>query len=412
MDKARRKLKNMAMRRTWIMAVAISLFTLQINVIHAATSNPKPGAACTKLGASQVYKGLKFTCSKSGKKLIWNKGVSFKLGESCNKKNETALIGGKTAMCTLINEKLTWQIDTYQKLLGAWQDTLAYKKAQPLPNAALDVRYSPLVNRKIADAIVASLKSSSQFWQAQFLPAKPFPTLFFTEKEKSWFGDQMTKLGLAQKCIDQQLNQFDEEVARNGENANAAGYAGCDDVTFFDFYIGTGRDDVNTDTLKVGAHEYTHSGQFGALTNVGGEFAPCWFIEGGAEFYGITLSALKDSDVYKMRQQHVWEPYMFGFKGLAFMDPNSIAQFIEENGINYNHQVCGPNGAYPVGAVATEYLFLQQGQTGILKFMEDIKINHDFKSSIQKIYGISWEQMKNEMSDYIKLVIAQTPKPD
>ena len=103
---------------------------------------------------------------------------------------------------------------------------------------------------------------------------------------------------------------------------------------------------------------------------------------------------------------------MFNFKGLALLDPNSVESFIEENGVNYNHQVCGPNGAYPVGAIATEYLFLQQGQTGILKFMEDIKINHDFKSSIQKIYGISWEQMKKEMADYIRLVIAQTPKPN
>ena len=402
----------MAMRRTLILAFAISLFTMQINILHAAIANPKPGADCSKIGTSQVYKGLKFTCAKSGKKLIWNKGVPVKFGESCSKKDQTILIGGKAAMCTSMNGKLTWQIDTYQKLLGAWQDTLAYKNAQPLPNAALDVRYSPLVNRKIADAILASLKSSSQFWQSQFLPTKPFPTLFFTEKDKSWFGAQMAKLGLAPKCIDQQLDQFDQEIARNGENANGAGYAGCDDVTFFDFYIGTGRKDIGTNELKVGAHEYTHSGQFGALTNEGGEFAPCWFIEGGAEFYGITLSALNDSDVYKMRQEHVWEPYMFNFKGLALLDPNSVESFIEENGVNYNHQVCGPNGAYPVGAIATEYLFLQQGQTGILKFMEDIKINHDFKSSIQKIYGISWEQMKKEMADYIRLVIAQTPKPN
>ncbi|MCX6451480.1 MAG: hypothetical protein NT174_00110 [Actinobacteria bacterium] len=36
---------------------------------------PKAGSSCTKLGATQNSGGKKFTCVKSGKKLIWNKGV-------------------------------------------------------------------------------------------------------------------------------------------------------------------------------------------------------------------------------------------------------------------------------------------------------------------------------------------------
>jgi len=37
---------------------------------------PKPGVICTKVGAAQTYKGKKYTCIKSGKKLLWNKGVT------------------------------------------------------------------------------------------------------------------------------------------------------------------------------------------------------------------------------------------------------------------------------------------------------------------------------------------------
>ena len=43
----------------------------------AAVSAPKAGNACPKNGATQSYKGLKFTCIKSGKKLIWNHGVKI-----------------------------------------------------------------------------------------------------------------------------------------------------------------------------------------------------------------------------------------------------------------------------------------------------------------------------------------------
>jgi hypothetical protein len=45
--------------------------------IQAYSANPsKSGATCPKLGTSQTYKGKKYTCIKSGKKLVWNKGVA------------------------------------------------------------------------------------------------------------------------------------------------------------------------------------------------------------------------------------------------------------------------------------------------------------------------------------------------
>ena len=54
-----------------ILAVALSL-TLVISVAQAAV---KAGSACSKLGATSTVSGKKYTCIKSGKKLVWNKGV-------------------------------------------------------------------------------------------------------------------------------------------------------------------------------------------------------------------------------------------------------------------------------------------------------------------------------------------------
>lgn len=426
------------MRRLMTLILTLTLIGI---TPPAAANPPKAGASCKKLGQTENYKNLKFTCIKSGKKTVWNKGtpvnpktkkeatvnpspspsgtptpskevIPARFNEKCETKFATTSIEGQSAMCTPINKELIWQIDTFQKLVGAWQDSKKYSDEQVMPDTALDARFSPLVNRYIADAIFESLKSASRFWQKQFLPDKPLPVLFFTEKEKNWFKDQMVKMGLEPTCIDQQLVQFDEQISRTGDKANMAGYAGCNDVTFFDFYIGTARSEVGVNELKVGAHEYTHSGQFGALSYSGGDFAPCWFIEGGAEFYGLTLSAKNVSDIKVMRTNHVWDRYyLFKYSLLAIMPPDSIESFIEDRGAPYDHSVCGPDGAYPVGAIATEYLFLQKGQTGILKFMEDIRLNQDFKAAIQRVYGISWEDMKKRMADYIRLVIAQTPKP-
>ena len=53
------------------LAFLVSL-TLVTGVANAAV---KSGATCSKLGATSISSGKKYTCVKSGKKLVWNKGV-------------------------------------------------------------------------------------------------------------------------------------------------------------------------------------------------------------------------------------------------------------------------------------------------------------------------------------------------
>lgn len=55
-----------------VAVLSLSLFTSQISV--AAVT---PGTKCAKAGATSTYNGKKYTCVKSGKKLVWNKGVAL-----------------------------------------------------------------------------------------------------------------------------------------------------------------------------------------------------------------------------------------------------------------------------------------------------------------------------------------------
>lgn len=45
---------------------------------QASSATAKAGVKCTKLKATSIVKGKKFTCIKSGKKLVWDKGVTVK----------------------------------------------------------------------------------------------------------------------------------------------------------------------------------------------------------------------------------------------------------------------------------------------------------------------------------------------
>jgi hypothetical protein len=60
-------------RKVLILLLALTL--LGAAPVHALT---KAGAKCSKAGATSTSAGKKYTCIKSGKNLVWNKGVTVK----------------------------------------------------------------------------------------------------------------------------------------------------------------------------------------------------------------------------------------------------------------------------------------------------------------------------------------------
>ena len=67
------------MQRKSRLALAIVVLLSLSSPVHAAA--PKAGSKCTKAGQTSTSAGIKYTCIKSGKKLVWNKGVATKQAE-------------------------------------------------------------------------------------------------------------------------------------------------------------------------------------------------------------------------------------------------------------------------------------------------------------------------------------------
>jgi len=65
-----------------VTALLIALLLLGMAPANAVT---KAGAKCSKAGATATSAGKKFTCLKSGKLLVWNKGVAIKKSSSIKK---------------------------------------------------------------------------------------------------------------------------------------------------------------------------------------------------------------------------------------------------------------------------------------------------------------------------------------
>jgi len=59
-----------------VLAVLIAVSLLSVAPVSAATV--KAGTKCNKLKATTTVNGMKYTCIKSGNKLVWSKGVPVK----------------------------------------------------------------------------------------------------------------------------------------------------------------------------------------------------------------------------------------------------------------------------------------------------------------------------------------------
>jgi hypothetical protein len=66
--------------------------------VHAAA--PKAGTACKKAGQTSTSAGIKYTCIKSGKKLVWNKGVAIKKAEPAPAPTPETKVESKNLLAT------------------------------------------------------------------------------------------------------------------------------------------------------------------------------------------------------------------------------------------------------------------------------------------------------------------------
>jgi cytochrome b involved in lipid metabolism len=73
-----RVLEKRALKNAFKITLISSLFLAPLPTNSSAATKITPGASCKVLNQKATYQNKIFTCIKSGKKLIWNKGVQVK----------------------------------------------------------------------------------------------------------------------------------------------------------------------------------------------------------------------------------------------------------------------------------------------------------------------------------------------
>ena len=153
---------------------------LPLTPSYAATQ----GASCVKAGATQTTAGKKFTCVKSGKKLVWSKGVTVVKPTPSNTSTQASRKIADAEPCSVVGEKIT--------------NTEGYLECRPVSEGRLRYfqlsnTFNPITNPTSLDSLdTCKLKDQrpvkdAYYWQqyrAVAFPAIPERNFVNTGTEK------------------------------------------------------------------------------------------------------------------------------------------------------------------------------------------------------------------------------------
>lgn len=271
----------------------------------------KSGSACKKIGQVSNSLGNKYTCVKSGKKLIWKKGVAATptptatpiptpTATPAESKNPVAIerklcatqpvtavyreVPGTTKPSNTSNASL-WEKYKVTKpinhdvIMASVKSTFAknYGGADtkaPLVDFYIDPQLQTHPNiKEEVDALIKILQVENQLARKEFI--KPISAVVFND----WVW--LEKIHIDGGCSN--------SVASNRASKTmdfASGWASLDNLTLYMNYSGAKKENLSSGTRGyLAAHEIFHLVQFQNFSQFGGNSPvniPGWFTEGGA----------------------------------------------------------------------------------------------------------------------------------
>lgn len=341
--------------RNFALLAALILFTGS-SVIHS-TAATKAGASCSKAGKISISGGKKYTCIKSGKKLMWDKGVATK---PAPKKTPTAAASPSPAAASPSPsptiEKLIYPTSKEVETLDRLVET-AFKSAQP-KSADVDFQIGP--GQQSADiGLIAKSVLDTALRTASILELDIDVPVKIYIGNRDWLTPKMPA---GTWCADPIIG---------APGSGSAGFCGITNGVIFmsvDGFLEESGRRVTRDFTKGAdkflisfsfAHEIFHLIQNVAAqkyANTKGFYNPFWLNEGGANFGAMMTQAV----IFQLPFSTV-RVYIASYSQCVMSTkPAKLRDVISNAGQRDN---CGP---YYYGYLWSEYLIAKTGDIGAL----------------------------------------------
>lgn len=355
----------------------VALILTLVPITAFSAQKITPGSTCKVLNSKIVFQGKTYTCIKSGKKLVWNKGVVVKKPTPIPTPSPSPV---KTP--TIDNSFAPWSTEFAIENVSerAFKSFLDWSKEQ----ASSPRKHQVIVQDTLKDfKIVEDLRKIDEFTSGLF---------------SQYFKTQsVTVLGSDEQWVISQI------FASGGNLRNSQGR--CNE-RYDIFYLCMNRDShfgmvVLYDCLlsksppcgiSLLPHEYFHLVQLNLADNVEGQHwnygfeeaknsFPHWLVEGSANFIASAIASIYlDGKYSDFRKQSLSNrptgPHM----------ANALVDYeIRTPNQGWNDGLY----SYNIGHIATEYIVASIGFQKFLEIWKDYAVTKNFYLSFERVTGIS-----------------------
>jgi hypothetical protein len=425
-----------------LFGLLFALFLASISPIQAATQL-KAGQLCKPLNKVVKVGKVTLICSKSGKKLVWSpvkvKPVSPAVetptdpfppnspapGRSCPNIDGIATVFNATMTCLAKGDTGVWTLNPGQVInfppatptpstspstspkatptpspspastsrpslttaAKAFNDVKKILDAAPSPQSTYTIHVSPSAPTALVEQANKTLPNAVKFWQSVYSPTKPVDVIYAYWADKEWTINAVKEAGDTPNGYGGMAAWFDSKPTSAWFGELGSGMhegVAIDGLTPKIDIVVAGPDAANRPGgMTTAPHEYTHNVQV-TLAPKYFASAPCWFSEGMAQYFAITL-AYPDSSTYLTNRMAVMKDREFG--AYPFDAQRSVEEWATALEAA-SHGFCGPVGGYWTGTLAVEYLVSLKGTTGVIAFIRQFERTGSFAGAFATTYGM------------------------
>ena len=385
------------MRKKLLVLLTVTLALVLLEPIAVAAV--KPGDTCKKAGQTSTSSGIKYTCIKSGKKLVWNKGVAVKKATTVAAPTPTPTASPTPKVPTSFDNL----VENYRGIAyAAWSKSREKILASKKTDITLKFILGPNSQLTYKEPLIP-IDLVSRMYAGKVEPAEIY-YLAFNYADREWAVEQMESI------LPNSGSRWVTDVAcRNRASCWGGG----------SFYNGTNRflivvavelktPDKLDGTLE--AHEFTHTVQQMNIKKgrpaqefLYDPWPPTWYWEGQAHF---TQHAAVFYDSFTK--------YM-DFRDLSAGELISSPRFTSEvlesyfvfNAPDAWQKNFEPWYQYSIGALFVEVLTALKGPDSTMEMWRITGTGVNFKTAFEQVYGISFDKALPIISKAIALQLGK-----
>jgi hypothetical protein len=434
--------------------VLLATFALMSGTTVSTAASPKSGVKCTKAGATSTVANVKFTCIKSGNKLVWNKGVTVVKPKPIpttsatptptptpSKSGEPIVIPIPITLPILQNKAVTFAnavLQYAQIPQVAWQNVQDAISLNQQPNIPTTIVIGPNTDTSLQQITTLLNKAYRLFNGFQQPPS--FSALVYNAKDEAWAESEWPKLAIQEKLTDNPSSRINQLRAGCGFSSGVATecYGGMamvfpnTDAGFA--FMGVQSPYWSSSSLQVGpisqvVHEYTHIVQFAqwigkklkpgenSRSDSAHYTMPCWFSEGQANAIGIPIASNDITSYLQGRDNSIRRKINESGSSKPALTNNgltadAITSFLYGQNIATCYNPTTNNDwqlGYNIGFAATEVLVAIGGPQSTMALLAQTASGLTWAEAFQTVYGISWKDGANILGQVLEAEYAAKP---